>query len=323
MSTLEDRYRRLLAFYPREHRARHGEEMVGVMLATAGAERRRPDPGDVLDIVKGGLQIRLRHAFGPESAVHWRDALNIAAIVAPLHLLVSEVGTWGMALWVAGALLPILTLLPIALTLLQFLVLVLALRGMRRAAAAGAWISLAANVAMSVRFRAEMPVSSGQSAVSLPLEFPFVSLGTAFDVLPVLVVALLLTFAPRPAEGAALIGRRRLLHWAVTAALTLNVVGALEYFLTPEIIPDGMATTALVCMACGAASRTPAGRRVLVLLLPPLVVIYQGVPLSSPYDSDWFPTVVRVMVATVIFIVARRGFRPYGSGTVSFPEPLA
>ncbi|MEV7013902.1 hypothetical protein [Streptosporangium sp. NPDC051022] len=330
MSTLEERYRRLLAFYPGEHRARHGEEMIGVMLAGAEEGRRRPAPGDVLDIVRGGLRIRLRHAFGPGSGVYWRDALNAAAIVAPLYLLVGEAGTWGMALWVMVAtppdftLLPLtLTLLPLALTLVQLLVLGLALRGMRWTAAACAWISVAANTAVSLRFHPQAPPAPGQSAVSLPLDFPLVSLGTAFDVLPALVVALLVTFAPRPAEGAALIGHRRFLRWAVAAVLLLNVTGTLQYFLTPEIVPDGMASTALICMACGVASRTPTGRRVLVLLLPPFVLIYQGVLLSGPYDPDWFPATVRVLVAAVIFVVARRGFQPYGSGSVSFPERLA
>ncbi|GAA3103536.1 hypothetical protein [Streptosporangium carneum] len=323
MSALEDRYRRLLVFYPREHRARHGEEMVGVMLARTEAGRRHPDPGDVLDVVRGGLQIRLRHAFGPGSATYWRDALNIAAIVAPLYFLVTELGVWGMALWVSGALPVSYTLLPLSLALPQFLTIGLALRGMRWSAAACAWIWVVVNTVMSVRFRMDPSVSPGQSATSLPLDFPFVSLATAFDVLPAVIVALLLTLAPRPAEGATLIGRGKLLRWVVTAVLTLNVVGALEYFLTPEVMPDGMAVTALLCMACGAASRTPTGRRVLALLLPPLAVIYQGVPLGGPYDSDWFPLGVRVLVAAVIFVVARQGFRPYGSGTVSYPEPLA
>jgi len=39
---LERRYRRLLAWYSDEHPGVHGEEMIGVLLASAGGGRRRP-----------------------------------------------------------------------------------------------------------------------------------------------------------------------------------------------------------------------------------------------------------------------------------------
>ncbi|MGW5162218.1 hypothetical protein ACWEPN_42680, partial [Nonomuraea wenchangensis] len=47
MSSLETRYRRLLAAYPRDHRARHEEEMLGVLLAGARPGQTRPRPADV------------------------------------------------------------------------------------------------------------------------------------------------------------------------------------------------------------------------------------------------------------------------------------
>ena len=41
----EEFYRRLLALYPKDHRREHAEEMVGVLLAAAGAARvRAPRP---------------------------------------------------------------------------------------------------------------------------------------------------------------------------------------------------------------------------------------------------------------------------------------
>src|SRR5258706_8314392 len=57
---LERRYRRLLAWYPADHRRVHAEEMVGVLLAAAPQDRRRPSIADALDLIKGGLQTRIR-----------------------------------------------------------------------------------------------------------------------------------------------------------------------------------------------------------------------------------------------------------------------
>ena len=39
---LERRYQRLLRWYPPRHRAAHGEEMLGVLLAAASEGQRRP-----------------------------------------------------------------------------------------------------------------------------------------------------------------------------------------------------------------------------------------------------------------------------------------
>ncbi|MER7208793.1 hypothetical protein [Streptosporangium sp. NPDC000239] len=310
MSTLEERYRRLLALYPAEHRARHGEEMLGVMLAQAGQGWRFPDPRDVLDLVKGGVLIRLRHAFGPGSGGSWRDALNIAAIVAPLHLLVLEMSTWGTILLTVDGTQPLLyALTPAVYALPRLLIVWLALRGPRWAAAAAAWVLTAASTTIP-------------AVLSMGID-PFTPFERAFYALPDLAVALLLTFAPSPTAGATLVGRRSLLRWTAAAILTMNVASALEHFLAPEYFLGSLAMTTMVCMACGAASRTPAGRRAVVLLVPLFLVLYRGVPWSGMSHDEWLPGLVQVLVGVTAFVVARRGFRPYGSGTVSSPEPLA
>ncbi|MBB4916859.1 hypothetical protein [Streptosporangium saharense] len=311
MSILEERYRRLLALYPAEHRARHGEEMLGVMLARAGRERRHPDPRDALDLVKGALLIRARHALGPGSGGSWRDALNVAAIVAPLHLLVLEMSTWAMALWVLDGTQPLFyAVTPLVFALPRLLIVWLALRGLRWAAAACAWTLVAASTTLSV--------------VLLDMNaYPIAPLELAFYALPGVIVALLLTLVPDPAAGAELIGRRPLLRWTAVSVLTMNGVSILEHFLAPEYSLGSLALTTLVCMACGAASRTPVGRRAVALLVPLLLVVYGGVPwFGTPHD-EWLPVLVQVLVGATAFVVARRGFRPYGSGTVSSPEPLA
>ena len=52
---LERRYRRLLRLYPREFRARRADEMLGVLMASAGKGQNRPARSDVSDIVRGSL----------------------------------------------------------------------------------------------------------------------------------------------------------------------------------------------------------------------------------------------------------------------------
>lgn len=320
MSSLEARYRRLMACYPRGHRARHEEEMIGVMLAGAEPGRRYPDPRDVLDLIMGGLRIRLQRSLGPEAASHWRDALNVAAIVAPLSLLVLEAGAWGMALWVADALPLFLTLVPLAFALPQALIIGLALRSMRWAAAACAWIWAVASPAINLQMSLDAVVYLGPGSFSS--NFLFSPFGLAFHALPGLIVALLLTFAPHPAGGAALIGHRRLLRWALAAILTLNASAALTYLFVPGRFTDGLATMALIAMAYGAGSRTPVGRRAVSLMVPLLAMIYGGAPPDGPGGADWPLLAVQALLVVTVFIVARRGFQPYGTGTVSSPERI-
>ncbi len=57
---VEAGYRRWLRWYPREFRREHAEELLGVLLAAAGPDCRRPRPVECLDLVRGGLSMRLR-----------------------------------------------------------------------------------------------------------------------------------------------------------------------------------------------------------------------------------------------------------------------
>ena len=83
---LEQRYRRLLRLYPREFRARRGAEMLGVLMASARGGQTRPVPGDVADIVRGSLLMRLR---GPRGG--WASALAAFALLAPLFLVLTDI----------------------------------------------------------------------------------------------------------------------------------------------------------------------------------------------------------------------------------------
>ncbi|MFC4060398.1 hypothetical protein ACFOWE_19005 [Planomonospora corallina] len=316
MSGLEDRYRRLLAWYPADHRARHGEEMIGVLLAGARPGQRRPGPRDVLDVVRGGLLIRTRRLLGPGSAPLWRDALNVAAVTAPLYFLIVHTGPAVITLLNDGMhpahrpAVAAVTLAPDALTL------ALALRGPRRAAMTWAWLWALFGLMV---YTATITAVLGEGAFMAEW---FGAANIALQTAPAVIIALLLTFAPEPAAGAELIGRGTLLRWTAAALAVLAVANVLWFAFMLDFFVEQLAVPALLAMACGAGSRTPVGRRTLLLQLP-LVALLYGQQLPRHLEArGWFPLLVEVLLVAVVFITARRGFRPYGSGTAGSPERL-
>ncbi|MGP4104037.1 hypothetical protein [Nonomuraea sp. KM90] len=72
MSPLEARYRRLLAAYPRDHRARHEEEMIGVLLAGARFGRTRPYSIDAARCASTGGEPSVRSPRRP-GVPGWRS----------------------------------------------------------------------------------------------------------------------------------------------------------------------------------------------------------------------------------------------------------
>lgn len=90
-TTLERRYRRLLAWYPRAFRRDHGQELLAVLLAGARDGQRRPGPAATADLVKSGLWLRLRPSV-PREAPTVRAAvrlMHLGAAVTALSLAVS------------------------------------------------------------------------------------------------------------------------------------------------------------------------------------------------------------------------------------------
>ena len=96
---LERGYRRLLAVYPAAHRARYGEEMLGVLMTAARPGRRRPDPGEAVSLLLGGLRARLRVPHGGAASPRWWDATAVARYLATL-LLATTYGHQVVAGWV-------------------------------------------------------------------------------------------------------------------------------------------------------------------------------------------------------------------------------
>jgi hypothetical protein len=86
VARLKRRYRRLLAWFPAEHRNVYGEEMIGVLLASAPEGQDRPSTAEAVDLIGGGLRARLGRLRTPDGDQHWRDALAVFSVVAPFLL---------------------------------------------------------------------------------------------------------------------------------------------------------------------------------------------------------------------------------------------
>ncbi|MEV8516109.1 hypothetical protein [Dactylosporangium sp. NPDC051484] len=75
---LSARYTKLLRWYPAGYRAERGPEIVGTYLELAAAGQRWPRPGDVVDLLTGGLRQHLR----ARNAGSLTDALPITGTLA-------------------------------------------------------------------------------------------------------------------------------------------------------------------------------------------------------------------------------------------------
>ena len=80
MVSREATLRRLLRLYPREWRAEHEEEMLGVLRDTAGHDGAPVTPAEALDLVHGAVRIRLRRAA--DARVWIATVALIAALIA-------------------------------------------------------------------------------------------------------------------------------------------------------------------------------------------------------------------------------------------------
>ncbi|WP_049558644.1 hypothetical protein [Nonomuraea sp. SBT364] len=262
MTVLERRYRRLLArWYPAEHRALHEEEMIAVLLAGAEPGRDRPGMRDTFDLVRGGLAIRVRRGAGS----HWREAVNVAALVAPVALLLAALARavlYGalasQGSFVEEELRQLLELVSYALP--YALVVWLSWRGRRGAAAACAW-AYALVIAWTVVQR-ELTWSSTYYVVNdgivliggVPVDFG----GLAMSVLSPILCGTMSFLAPSPGPGS--LGSRRLLGW-MGVVFGASLVGAL---ISPRWAYPSM--WALAMVAAVPALRSPVGRRALVVL---------------------------------------------------------
>jgi len=256
VSELERRYRRLLACYPRDHRERDGEEMLGVLLAGAG-DRTRPGLRDTADLLWGAARLHLRRVVAADGGIDPRDVLAIVSLLGPVALLAgAATGLHEVAWWAKGdalGQLPWRTQFPDAPVWVVWLVVaVLGVFGSRRAAAFGAWVGTAGFVLV---------------ATVVPAHHGWTGLGAGWVLLGV-VTASALTWSAGPVRGRELVGR-----WAVAvvaAAVVANVV--LRVVGYGERTAEGLSLAALAVGAVVAcAPRSRAGRRAGLVLLTPVM----------------------------------------------------
>jgi hypothetical protein len=231
-SGLEARYRRLLQWYPADHRAVHRDEMLDVLMAAAEPGRNRPGPRESADLLMGAALIRLRPGRALSDRNGWRDALAVYSLASPVMLLAATVLSFLAAeVWSAlghpaeitltlgpvanGAFENVESAHPLIGTLLwlllagQGIVAALALAGRRRDAAVAAALYVLYFGSYMVIDAAHWPFFQG-----LAQEMPLLL------VAPLTTLVALLTSAG-PKRGRELMQRR---HWTYLAAGSL--VGA-------------------------------------------------------------------------------------------------
>jgi hypothetical protein len=288
-TSLAERYRRLLAWYPRDHRERHGEEMLSVLLDGA-EERTRPSRRETSDLLRGALRLHLRRVVGADGGIDHRDVLAIVSLLGPVVLLAGAAPVLDWLAWRlrsgspwswARAIIDI----PHALVWgIWFVVAVLSLARMRRAAAIGAWLGTAGFLVTPV--------------LGYVMFWDSVVADTGWMLLGA-VVAAALTWSPGPARGWKLVSGARIVLLA--GSVGASVVLVMKSFGTYDVLffpveqvtvlhgtsRLGLWVVALAVLIAGAVvaggGRTREGRRAaLVLCVPVLVSVLM---LVLPRDS--------------------------------------
>jgi hypothetical protein len=88
MTTLEQRYRWLLSWYPAAWRREYTEEMLGVLMDGTRPGQRRPGFVETVDLVRSALWQRLGRAGGGLADSRWADAASVLGLLVPVLLLV-------------------------------------------------------------------------------------------------------------------------------------------------------------------------------------------------------------------------------------------
>jgi hypothetical protein len=238
---LERRYRRLLTWYPAEHRRTYGEEMVGVLLASARPGQRWPGVADAFDLFGGGTRVRLRAVLAGSPDPGWQNTLATTTLIAPILLVaLVHIGAivWAPAYGTDGlAGLAAILLVPVTLGLL----------GPREAAVLAASATL---IWMVVR-----------AVIGQNLDDP----SQAGYLVLLAVQALALAFSPGPQRALRLIspiGVLLAVPWMLTAAYIASVIPT--HYQVPQAVDR--IVIAVIALAGLSALATSAGRRLIVLI---------------------------------------------------------
>jgi hypothetical protein len=95
MADLERGYRRVLMFYPKAFRQESGQEVLGVLIATAHEGQRRIGLAESAALIRGGLRMRLRLTARPPRAVRGAVRLMCLGALVEAAAVVTTVMTAG------------------------------------------------------------------------------------------------------------------------------------------------------------------------------------------------------------------------------------
>lgn len=310
MSTdLERRYRRLLLAYPASHRASHGEEMLGVLLDSAGP-RTRPALADTADLIRGGVSVRLRRA----DTAGWGDAVAVIAVVT--SMLVCTLAPMGLGFYLFSENAPRYG----SLALMAWPLAVLAgLLGQRRTAAG---LGIAATLAL---------VATGAASW---MDCPWIALAT---------LASAATGAADPRRGWRALGWARAVMLAAGCGL---LSGFLLLYATTQSNPWRTANLpgpialreqawfllvagALLVIASSFRVTTSAARRATLVLAAPLTALTLGlaglmttfdrrvvsIANTSNLEQLAIPAASLALALLAVVALSQRGARPQGTSS--------
>ncbi|MFI7601068.1 hypothetical protein [Actinoplanes sp. NPDC049681] len=289
--TLELRYRRLLAVYPRDHRRAYEEEMLAVLMEGARLGQQRPSPGEAADLLWSGFLARISRGLQGARGTGWRDAAGVTGLLAALFLAAAAGRRLWPALWTLWAGDSYLRFAMIAdvaaRTAAWLLVIAALLAGMRRT---GAALAMAAVV-----------VEIGAVA-SWSDQWHWVS--TGWVLVLALLTAVLLTVARRARKPVAVLGFGGSLV-VVGGVVLAGVLGGLAWDAPSDwLMVLSYPPAAAVLLAAVARVEAGVRRRVLVLL-----AAIAGVPVAQGRFAEaagvqWIYTVSwDLVLVEVVFLV--------------------
>ena len=308
MTALETRWRRLLAVYPSDHRAKYGDEMLGVLMAASRPGQQVPTVRDALDVAWSGLRLRAARWWQPDRGGAWSAAGTIAGAVCTIFLLTSALQRLVLTVHRAQPTPWVLVDEPLAAETVvraaTWLVVAVALiAGRRRSAALAAVVAAAVEVAANL---ASWAAQGGGGLLSW-------NLTTAL-----LAGACLLVGVGAGSLRASLRLRGTVLVVAasVAAALLSAPHRALPYWLASPLPLDDLYLSTLpstglslagILLALGLRCAAPRVRRRAYVLVAPMVVIYlaksllwapaPGSPLVTQIGLILAGTLVSILVA--------------------------
>jgi hypothetical protein len=292
-AVLEGRYRRLLRMYPAEHRRKHQDEMLGVLMTGARAGQHRPGPADTANLAWGALLIRLRPAPPGTAWPLWRDALAVVSVVLPLACLAYEI----VSVTTVLALQPVTHVAFIAFA--QELLV-----------SAGAWGILTALVLLRLRRVAILAMAG------LLIWYLVATAGAPYwagidpGVLQITVVlglelaALLASAGPR--QGIPLMTWR---YYALAVLVPATVACVLNWAWAPHpLLASATVITLVAITLAGMAVATPLSRRVaLALAIPAYYLVVRILVLPSmsgpPSNEEGWEGPLRVSLTILPFAV--------------------